>query len=112
MNLLFDANISWRVSKQLNKRIPSVEIQHILDFFNHEVSDQRIWQYAKEHNYAIVTNDQDFEELLVLNGYPPKVILLKYGNQSNTYLETFIFDSIESIIDFIKDEKLGILRLY
>lgn len=45
--------------------------------------DIDIWTFAKEKNFIIVTNDEDFLNFLNLKGFPPKVILLRTGNQSN-----------------------------
>lgn len=87
-------------------------MHHILDFFEHEVSDQIIWKFAMENYYCIVTNDQDFEELIGLFGFPPKVILLKCGNQSNSFLATYLQDQFHRITEFLNNKELGILRLY
>ena len=38
--------------------------------------------YARQHDWVIVTRDSDFIDLSTLYGQPPKVILLKTGNQS------------------------------
>ena len=44
-------------------------------------SDTAIWAYARQHDLIIVTKDSDFADLSALYGQPPKVILLKTGNQ-------------------------------
>ena len=45
-------------------------------------TDTEIWNYALHHQLILVTNDIDFLNLPVTKGYPPKVVLLKTGNQS------------------------------
>lgn len=48
--------------------------------------DTEIWNYALVNNLIIATNDDDFLNLATDKGFPPKVILLRTGNQSNDYL--------------------------
>ncbi len=44
--------------------------------------DQHVWNYAKTHDFVIVSRDSDFHEMSLLHGAPPKIIWLKTGNQS------------------------------
>ncbi len=37
-------------------------------------NDQKIWLYAADNGYTIVTKDDDFRALSLLRGAPPKVI--------------------------------------
>lgn len=85
MKLLLDANLSWRLVKPLEVHY---EVAHILDFFKHDEKDSTIWSFAKEGGYTILTNDEDFINPLSSKGWPPKVVLLKTGNQTNDYLFT------------------------
>ncbi|WP_246859478.1 DUF5615 family PIN-like protein [Spirosoma sp. KCTC 42546] len=43
--------------------------------------DIAIWQWARINNRTIVTNDDDYYNLANTYGFPPKVILLRMGNQ-------------------------------
>ncbi len=45
-----------------------------------EWSDETIWQYAKEKSLIIVTKDKDFSVKQMINGAPPKVIHIRFGN--------------------------------
>lgn len=40
-------------------------------------NDNVIWEIAKQQDYIIVTQDSDFNELLILKGFPPKVIWIR-----------------------------------
>jgi predicted nuclease of predicted toxin-antitoxin system len=110
MDLLLDANISWRICKNLSKTFPNTD--HILNHFKHDESDLAIWNYAKINNKCIVTNDTDFEDLLSFKGFPPKVIILKCGNQSNDNLEKLLIKNESNINEFIENPEMGILELY
>ena len=35
------------------------------------MSDTQIWEYAKEHDFVIVSKDSDFRQLAFLHGPPP-----------------------------------------
>ena len=109
MKLLLDANLSWRLTKVLSSHF--VETKHILDFFEHNAQDFPIWQLAKKENYTIVTNDEDFVGLVALRGWPPKVILLKTGNQSNKYLCSLLIAKKTEIETFIANSQLGVLLI-
>lgn len=43
-------------------------------------SDEKIWDYARQHDLIIVTKDADFSLKVLYKGTPPKVIHLKFGN--------------------------------
>lgn len=85
MKLLLDANLSWRLIKKLAPYFH--EVNHV-DQLGIQIpaKDTEIWQYAKENQFLIVTNDDDFMRLLILKGFPPKIILLRMGNQSNEHV--------------------------
>ena len=55
------------------------EFQHVVQL-NDEMKDSEIWRYAKEHDLTIVIKDADFSDLVLLNGPPPRVIHIKFGN--------------------------------
>ena len=57
----------------------------------------------------IVTNDEDFINLLSSKGWPPKIILLKTGNQTNDYLFTKLSDKKIEIETFAASVNLGVL---
>lgn len=53
-------------------------------------TDQVIWAYARQHGYCIVTQDDDYEELSVLRGAPPRVLLLRVGNQATAQIAALL----------------------
>jgi predicted nuclease of predicted toxin-antitoxin system len=52
---------------------------HVLDL-DDKWTDQQIWNYAKEHSLTIISKDSDFSIKALIEGTPPKVIHLKFGN--------------------------------
>ena len=111
MKLLLDANLSWRLIKPLQKYF--TEVLHVKSInLPYPSSDISIWNYTYENGFCIVTNDEDFLHLLLQKGYPPKIILLKTGNQSNKYvLETLIKHEAE-IKSLLASPEYGLLEIY
>ncbi|MCO6476988.1 MAG: DUF5615 family PIN-like protein [Phaeodactylibacter sp.] len=81
MKLLLDANLSWRLIKLLSSDFEYVE--HVERCgLPIPASDPEIWNWAKDNDAMIVTNDEDYYYYSLQKGFPPKVILLRLGNQS------------------------------
>jgi predicted nuclease of predicted toxin-antitoxin system len=83
MKLLLDANLSCRLAK--NSTTQSCEYLHVSRTgLPNPAEDIAIWHWAKANSYIIVTNDDDYYNLANTYGFPPKVVLLRMGNQSST----------------------------
>ncbi|TDE07560.1 DUF5615 family PIN-like protein [Flavobacterium sandaracinum] len=72
MKLLFDQNISFRIISKIEANFPEVKQVKQLGIENY--SDVKIWKFAKENEFSIVTFDADFFDLSNLKGHPPKII--------------------------------------
>src|SRR5688500_7599115 len=96
MKLLLDANVSRRLTVKLKSHFD--DCLHV-DFIGITVpaSDTIIWDYALKNDLIIVTNDDDFLNLAGDKGFPPKVVLLRTGNQSNEYIEMLLIRYKEEI---------------
>lgn len=77
MKLLLDENISYRVIKVISTSFPGSI--HVLSLKGHLNSDRDIFFYARTHGFLIVTFDEDFYELQLLKGAPPKIVWLRFG---------------------------------
>jgi predicted nuclease of predicted toxin-antitoxin system len=72
--------------------------------------DTDIWEYASDNGCIIVTKDNDFTELLESRGFPPKVVLLKTGNNRSPALaETLI--KIKPLIEDLENGDYGLLEV-
>ena len=109
MKILFDANISWKLVNKLN--LTFGECAHV-DYIglNVPAEDIDIWNFALENGYIIVIKDNDFVDLLKVNGFPPKVVLLKTGNNSSTSLMELLKNAKEMIEDLEKNN-FGLLEI-
>ena len=109
MRLLLDQNISYKVVRLLTDSFG--EVEHVKGLNLTDTPDLEIWQYAKQHNYTIVTFGSDFIDLSVLRSSLPKVIWLKFGNASNLKVANKLLINQASIKEFIMDDKSEILFL-
>jgi len=110
ITLLLDANLSWRSITALKNHYANC--YHVDDIgLSMPAKDAEIWDYAKKNNMLIVTNDEDFLHLSILKGFPPKVLLLKMGNQSRQFIEQTLINLKSQISIFVESSEYGVLEL-
>jgi predicted nuclease of predicted toxin-antitoxin system len=78
VKLLFDQNLSQRLVRALQDLYPGSV--HVRDVDLARADDARVWAFAKQHGFMIVSKDSDFHQLAFLHGPPPKVVWLRLGN--------------------------------
>ena len=64
-------------------------------------SDERLWEFAKANDLAIVSKDADFAEKAILWGPPPWVVHLRIGNLTRNEMHLFlqrIWRNIEGLL--------------
>ncbi len=101
MKLLFDQNISFRVVRKIIHEFPLAT--SVWDVGLYEEDDIPIWKYAKENDFTIVTQDNDFDNMYNLWGHPPKIIMIKTGNVSNVDLAKLLISRKDRIERFVKN---------
>ena len=72
MKLLLDENLSPRLIGALSDLYPGSS--HVEDCGLPSAPDDQVWRFAAENGFLIVTQDSDFSERSVLDGWPPKKI--------------------------------------
>ncbi len=101
MKLLFDQNISYRILKQLPEEfLGSV---HVTSEKLTDATDLEIWEYAKKHDFIIVTFDADFADISTVKGHPPKVIWLRLRDTRTDNVLRVLSENIESLQIFVAD---------
>jgi predicted nuclease of predicted toxin-antitoxin system len=70
---------------------------------NPKSTDREIWDYAKNQDLVIVTKDSDFSNRLILDGPPPKIIHVKYGNMKIQEFHAHMSKAWPNAIDLLKD---------
>ncbi len=88
MKLLFDQNISFRITKLLQDIFPGSKHVSHCGLMNSE--DTEIWEHARVNNYAIVTFDSDFFEMSLMKGHPPKIVWIRTGNLTTSDIASLL----------------------
>ena len=99
IKLLIDENISYKLVKKVANIFPDSQQVKRLGLLGKE--DYMVWNYAKKHDFVILTQDIDYSEMSQFLGYPPKVILLKTGNISTDKVEELLRQKLQIIEFFV-----------
>ena len=112
MQLLLDENISFRLIKKIEQVYPGVK--HVSEYKLINIHDVTIFEFAKNNSLSIVTFDEDFNNLSVIRGYPPKIVWIRTGNTSTSLLAELLISKKETIRKFLaeKQNEFGCLEIY
>lgn len=109
MKLLFDQNISFRILKKLTEAYSGSS--HVKTEGLMNASDIEVWEYAKRHQFIIVTQDSDFNDLYLMKGFPPKILWFQTGNLRTDELALILEIRQNDILDFISNNELGCFEI-
>ena len=109
MKLLFDQNLSPTLVTRLADLFP--DSSHVQSAGLDCASDDRVWEHARQNAFAIVSKDEDYNNLSVVRGSPPKVIWLQLGNCSTAQVEAVFRARFADIEAFENDASVGTLVL-
>ena len=110
MKILFDENVSPRLAARLADLYPGSE--HISKFGLKRAADALIWDYARQHGFCIVTQDEDYAELSDLFGAPPKVIWLRCGNTRTREVERILRQNVHRLTELENSADVHILEIF
>jgi len=111
MKILLDANISWRLVRRLSAEFSVVE--HVTRTgLTIPADDLQIWNWALANGFTIISNDEDFANLLLLRGYPPKVVLLRKGNLTTDQVAAILIARKSDIETLENSAHYGLLEIY
>lgn len=109
MKLLLDQNLSPRLIARLSNVYP--DMSHVSLIELDRATDAEVWDYAKAHEFTIVTKDSDFNDMGLIHGIPPKVIWLRIGNCTTDAVEQVLRRSYAQITAFALDNTTSVLEL-
>lgn len=109
MKLLLDQNLSRRLLPDLSPAFPGSSQVQLLGL--ESATDVALWEFAKANGYAIVTKDVDFLELMVLRGFPPKIVWLNCGNVSNAVVRDRLVSRTQEIQAFFLASEEGVIEI-
>ena len=110
MRFLFDQNISHRVLKLIPQEYigsTTIKTEGLIN-----ATDREIWEFAKNNEYIIVTQDSDFNDLNSLFGFPPKLIWIRTGNMKTQSIADIIVDYADEINKFMSDSQYGCFEIF
>jgi len=110
MKLLLDENLSRRIVPAIQDCFPD-STQIVLLNLN-EADDRQIWEYAKQENYTIVTQDADFHEQSMLVGGPPLIVWLRCGNQPKNVILDKLIKQQKLIEEAYQDPKIWTIEIF
>ncbi len=110
MKFLVDMALSPRTVDFLkNKGYNAIRVNEI--FEGRGVDDKKIYAYARENNYCIITADLDFGELLAFSqSKSPSTIILRLEDPRIPNVNSILIDSLPKISQAIKDGSIIVIE--
>jgi len=103
MEFLLDANIPPSLADDLIGH----NVEHVISLpFGTSTSDGEINDYCFRNNCILITKDSDFYDSFILLKKPPKLILVKLGNQKIRELRSYFRKNRELIESLISKHSL------
>jgi len=109
LKLFFDENLSRKLPARLADIYPDSVHASEVDLI--QAPDLRIWQYAKEHEFVLVSTDRDFFQIARQLLSPPKLIWLRRWTRPTRDAEAILRSQALRIYDFSRNSKSGVLIL-
>jgi predicted nuclease of predicted toxin-antitoxin system len=109
VKLLFDQNLAPTLVTRLADLFP--DSLHVETAGLDRASDDLVWDYARQNGFAIVSKDEDYSDLSVLRGNPPKVLWSQIGNCTTKQVEAVFRARFDDIKAFENDPSVGTLAL-
>lgn len=109
MKFLFDENISATLPASLADIFP--DSRHVREVAMKGAVDEAVWAYAFQHGFTLVSKDDDFREMSVLRGAPPKLVMINLGNCATSTIAALLRDRQTQLAAFEQDQSVAIIEL-
>jgi predicted nuclease of predicted toxin-antitoxin system len=109
VKLLLDQNISPRLVRTLEAAYPGSA--HVRLVGLRDADDAVVWEFARDHDFIIVSKDSDFHQRSFVFGFPPKVIWIRRGNCPTADIERVFREHEAGILEFCEDSVHAFLAL-
>ncbi len=109
MKLRFDQNLVAKLIHQLSDLFP--DSKHVKNIALDRADDEMVWDYARDHDFLLVSKDADFHQRSFLYEFPPKVLWVTVGNCSTAEIEKTIRKNNLRIIAFFHDDQASFFAL-
>ena len=109
MKLLLDENLSRRLVAALQVAYPGTT--HVEFIGLNGASDLAIGDYAALHDFVVVTKDEDYDRLVALRNFNPKLIRLTLGNTSSAATLHALLSAAPEVIAALNSPDRGVVEL-
>jgi predicted nuclease of predicted toxin-antitoxin system len=109
VKLLLDENLSRRLVAALEAKFPGTTHIEFVGLLG--ATDVAICEFASLHGFVVVTKDEDFDRLVALRQFTPKLIRLVLGNASNEQISQALLGLAERIVVELEKLDLGIVEI-
>jgi predicted nuclease of predicted toxin-antitoxin system len=107
LKFIVDTQLPHQLAVYLRKN--KFDAVHTTDTYQgHLLQDSQIVDLAITQDRIIISKDSDFFDNYILNGVPPKVLILQFGNIRNKDLIEIFDHNLENIIQLF-DENAGLV---
>jgi predicted nuclease of predicted toxin-antitoxin system len=72
----------------------------------------KIWNFAQQNNFDIITKDSDFNNIASFYNTRPRIIWLRIGNATTKEIANVLLAKKQEIINFIQANEAGILEIH
>jgi len=109
MKLLFDEHLSHKLVLRLANIFPNSK--HVKDLNLQSEDDLKIWEYAKNNGFVIITKDSDFVDIVNVKGYPPYLVWIRSGNVRVKENERLLRNNAVRILNVFENQDVGIVQI-
>ena len=87
-------------------------VLHVRDIQLGNSPDTSIWRYARQHDYDVLTKDEDFLQLVLAEGFPPRVVAVQNAQVPVKELAAFLLARLPQLRHFLGEQtEFGLLWL-
>jgi predicted nuclease of predicted toxin-antitoxin system len=84
---------------------------HVRSLHLERANDDVVWDYARDDDLVIVSEDADFHQLSFARGHPPKVVWIRRGNCSTNEVEAMLRIVYRDLLEFEANPEASFLML-
>jgi len=106
---LIDENISESIIPNLHADY--VGSMHVRVVLRSGATDREILEHTKAHGLVILTRDQDFDGLALLDDDPPKIVRIAEHNPTSSAITAILNDSRNIVRSFVEHPQEVVLIL-
>lgn len=109
MKILFDQNLSPKLAIAFGDLFPGST--HVIDLALDDSDDWEVWNHAAANDFVLASKDTDFRDRSLVQGHPPKVILVTTGNCPTATVEKLFRGQHVDILNFAAHAKMSLTEL-